>query len=146
MDDSGRRILLIDDNPAIHQDFRKIFSPGLSSAAALSTSEAALFGVARKASARPVFKIDFALQGQLGIELVRRVETPAQLHVLGRHGCEVAQGFYFSRPLPADECRELLLGLAQRASFTDTLRLRIASSEPRPADLGDPKRRAGLAR
>jgi EAL domain-containing protein (putative c-di-GMP-specific phosphodiesterase class I) len=53
------------------------------------------------------------------------VETPAQLRVLGHHGCEVAQGFYLSRPLPVHECRELLLGLAQRSSLTDTLRVRI---------------------
>jgi predicted signal transduction protein with EAL and GGDEF domain len=65
------------------------------------------------------------------------VETAAQLQVLGRHGCEVAQGFYFSRPLPADECGELLLELAQRSSFTDTLRLRIVrppGTASRPAD------------
>jgi EAL domain-containing protein (putative c-di-GMP-specific phosphodiesterase class I)/CheY-like chemotaxis protein len=67
-----------------------------------------------------------ALARNLGLHVVAEgVETLAQLQVLGRHGCEVAQGFYFSRPLPAEECRELLLELAQRSSFTDTLRLRI---------------------
>jgi len=72
-----------------------------------------------------------ALARNLRLRVVAEgVETPAQLQVLGRHGCEVAQGYYFSRPLPAGECRELLLELAQRTSFTDTLRLRIT----RPAD------------
>jgi EAL domain-containing protein (putative c-di-GMP-specific phosphodiesterase class I)/CheY-like chemotaxis protein len=62
----------------------------------------------------------------LGLHVVAEgVETLAQLQVLARHGCEVAQGFYFSRPLPAAECRELLVQLAQRSSFTDTLRLRM---------------------
>ena len=33
---ANRRILLIDDNPAIHEDFGKIFGPVLQSAAALA--------------------------------------------------------------------------------------------------------------
>lgn len=53
------------------------------------------------------------------------VETEAQLEVLRRLGCEVAQGFYFSRPLPAEQCREFLCELAQRPTFTETLRLEV---------------------
>jgi EAL domain-containing protein (putative c-di-GMP-specific phosphodiesterase class I)/DNA-binding NarL/FixJ family response regulator len=68
----GRRILLIDDNPAIHQDFKKIFAPPLASATAIAASEEAFFGVARAAPARPLFDLDFALQGQEGLERVRR--------------------------------------------------------------------------
>jgi len=87
------------------------------------------------------------LARNLGLHVVAEgVETLAQLQVLGRHGCEVAQGFYFSRPLPAEECRELLLGFAQRLSFTDTLRLRIMhapDTEPTPADVGNRKTRTG---
>jgi len=66
------------------------------------------------------------LARNLGLHVIAEgVETPEQLVVLGKHGCEVAQGYYFSRPQPAAECRELLVELAHRASFTDTLRLRI---------------------
>jgi EAL domain-containing protein (putative c-di-GMP-specific phosphodiesterase class I)/FixJ family two-component response regulator len=68
-----------------------------------------------------------ALGRSFGLEVVAEgVETPGQLQILAHHGCEVAQGFYFSRPLPADKCGELLLDVAQRSSLTDTLRLRIA--------------------
>jgi EAL domain-containing protein (putative c-di-GMP-specific phosphodiesterase class I)/DNA-binding LytR/AlgR family response regulator len=66
------------------------------------------------------------LARNLGLHVVAEgVETLAQLQVLGRHGCEVAQGYYFSRPLPAAECRELLMELAERSSLTDTLRLKM---------------------
>jgi EAL domain-containing protein (putative c-di-GMP-specific phosphodiesterase class I)/CheY-like chemotaxis protein len=67
-----------------------------------------------------------ALARGLGLSVVAEgVETLGQLQVLSRHGCEFAQGYYFSRPLPPDDCRALLLELAQRTSLTDTLRLRI---------------------
>ncbi|MDD5035833.1 MAG: EAL domain-containing protein, partial [Methylococcaceae bacterium] len=36
------------------------------------------------------------------------IETEGQLEYLRRHGCDQMQGFYFSRPLPADEFAELL--------------------------------------
>ena len=65
-----RRILLIDDNPAIHQDFGKIFGAGLQSAAALAQSEAALFGEPAIASVAPRFQLDSAFQGEEGLRRV----------------------------------------------------------------------------
>lgn len=71
-----------------------------------------------------------ALAHNLGIQVVAEgVETPEQLQVLGKHGCEIAQGHYFSRALPASKCGELLRELAQRTSFTDTLRLHVARTQ-----------------
>jgi EAL domain-containing protein (putative c-di-GMP-specific phosphodiesterase class I) len=36
------------------------------------------------------------------------VEQPAQLRFLSDHGCDAMQGYYFSRPLPADKFIQLL--------------------------------------
>jgi EAL domain-containing protein (putative c-di-GMP-specific phosphodiesterase class I) len=46
-----------------------------------------------------------AMARSLGLRVVAEgIETAAQLEVLNRHGCEVAQGFCFSRPMPAEQC------------------------------------------
>lgn len=69
-----------------------------------------------------------AMAHNLGLKVTAEgVETAEQLGVLRRHGCETAQGFFFSRPLPANDCLHLLLDLSQRPSFTDTVRMRVAS-------------------
>jgi CheY-like chemotaxis protein len=67
-----RRILLIDDNPAIHEDFGKIFGPGLHSASALADSAAALYGEPADAFVPPLFQVDSAFQGEEGLRCVCR--------------------------------------------------------------------------
>jgi EAL domain-containing protein (putative c-di-GMP-specific phosphodiesterase class I)/CheY-like chemotaxis protein len=65
-----------------------------------------------------------AMAHSLGLRAVAEgVETAGQLKVLGDHGCDEAQGYYFSRPLTADSCRKLLISAAERQRFTDTVRL-----------------------
>ena len=72
-----------------------------------------------------------AMAKSLGLRVVAEgVETAAQLEMLNLHGCEVAQGFFFSRPLPAEQCRALLEELATRPSFTETVRMRLKSGLP----------------
>jgi diguanylate cyclase (GGDEF)-like protein/PAS domain S-box-containing protein len=72
-----------------------------------------------------------AMAKSLGLRVVAEgIETAAHLEVLHRHGCEVAQGFYFSRPLPAEQCRALLDELATRTSFTETVRMRLRKGAP----------------
>jgi CheY-like chemotaxis protein len=67
-----RRILLIDDNPAIHEDFGKIFGPGLQSASAVAESGAALFGEPVDAVVAPLFQLESAFQGEEGLRCVCR--------------------------------------------------------------------------
>ena len=68
----SRRILIIDDNPAIHEDFRKILNPAFSDIAAeLDEAEASLFGDSPSVPHSAEFQIDSAFQGQEGLEKVR---------------------------------------------------------------------------
>jgi EAL domain-containing protein (putative c-di-GMP-specific phosphodiesterase class I) len=54
-----------------------------------------------------------ALARALGLELVAEgVERPEQLVRLRDLGCNVGQGYYFSRPLSADEVSDYLAGEA----------------------------------
>ena len=61
---ANNRILVVDDNPAIHEDFRKVLKGSHEPHAELMHAEAALFGdvVASEVSAN--FEIDSAFQGQ----------------------------------------------------------------------------------
>lgn len=72
----------------------------------------------------------FAMAESLRLRVVAEgVETRAQLQVLERYGCGYAQGFFFSRPMPADACRKLLLDLAARPAFTETLRMQLLAQQ-----------------
>lgn len=76
---ANRRVLVIDDNPAIHEDMRKILGPGLVNSAQVTESEAAVFGdAANKTAALPVFQVDSASQGQEGVAMVRHARDRHQ--------------------------------------------------------------------
>jgi len=67
----NRRILVIDDNHAIHEDFRKILIPSSSRLRKdLDQDEVALFGDTAAKYQLPVFEIDSAYQGQEGLDLI----------------------------------------------------------------------------
>jgi PAS domain S-box-containing protein len=71
----NRRLLIIDDNPAIHEDFRKILVPEEvpANACGIEEDEAAIFGDTPTATASGViFEVDSASQGQEGLDLIRR--------------------------------------------------------------------------
>jgi diguanylate cyclase (GGDEF)-like protein len=68
------RILVIDDNPAIHEDFRKVLCvrPDIDAQAALMEAEALLLGEPPASIERPAFDVDFAGQGREGFAFVQR--------------------------------------------------------------------------
>jgi signal transduction histidine kinase len=66
----NRRILLIDDNRAIHEDFRKILGKKPLRSGNLDEAEAALFGDETPRLEMPEFEIDSAYQGREGYDLV----------------------------------------------------------------------------
>ena len=71
----NHRILIIDDNRAIHDDFRKILCP-TEIANGLEDMEKDLFGSASPKPAHEVYEMHSAYQGQEGLEMVKRsVET-----------------------------------------------------------------------
>jgi two-component system, NtrC family, sensor kinase len=70
---ANRRILLVDDMPTIHEDFRKILAPPSATQSALKAASAALFGDDDEpAEAQPAepFEIDSVYQGEEGLAKV----------------------------------------------------------------------------
>jgi DNA-binding LytR/AlgR family response regulator len=68
----NKRILIIDDNPSIHNDFRDILCPAGASSAAASKMEAALFDDAPAAEEPESFELDSAYQGEQGWLMVQQ--------------------------------------------------------------------------
>jgi CheY-like chemotaxis protein len=64
------RILVIDDNPAIHEDFRKILCRNRGSSSQLEAMETALFGTAAPLGQQSEFEIDSAYQAHEGLARV----------------------------------------------------------------------------
>jgi len=68
----NRRILLIDDNQAIHEDFRKILKKPKLPANGFAKAEAALFGETAPQIDLPEFQIDSAFQGKEALDLIEK--------------------------------------------------------------------------
>jgi two-component system, sensor histidine kinase and response regulator len=68
----NHRILVIDDNRAIHEDFRKVLVKSSNQSNELAETEAALFGDQAESFHLPTFEIDSAYQGQEGLDLIEK--------------------------------------------------------------------------
>jgi PAS domain S-box-containing protein len=72
------RILVIDDNPDIHEDFRKILASDGAGERELAEVEAKLLGRPMPVATLPVFALDCASQGQEGLHRVIRARDAGQ--------------------------------------------------------------------
>src|ERR1041385_6249792 len=67
---SNRRVLIIDDNHAIHEDFRKILCPNREGGNILDEADAAMFDDQPAAPNAQTFEVDSAMQGKEGLQRV----------------------------------------------------------------------------
>jgi diguanylate cyclase (GGDEF)-like protein len=81
---ANRRILIVDDNAAIHLDFRKVLGSQAehSAQAALDVLEANLFGADIATAVRPDFDIDSAHQGQEGVAMAHRARIEGRPYAM----------------------------------------------------------------
>jgi len=78
----NRRILVVDDNPAIHADFKKILNPASTGKSNLDTMEAKVFGEKKPAEKFISFQLDSAFQGQEGYALVQQSIAAGQPYAM----------------------------------------------------------------
>ncbi len=76
------RILIIDDNSAIHQDFKKILLGSSAPDNDLDELDSALFGSEAASHVSTPFQIDCAFQGKEGYEMVLQSETENRPYAL----------------------------------------------------------------
>ena len=77
----NRRVLIVDDNRSIHEDFRKTLGQGEGSHDELAALDEALFGE-RAAVNADVFELTSAFQGEEALELVERARAEGQPYAL----------------------------------------------------------------
>lgn len=77
---TNRRILIVDDTPSIHDDFRKILGTESEGEQTLASTEEALFGT--PPVDRLTFQLDSAYQGREALELVERALAEGRPYAL----------------------------------------------------------------
>ena len=80
--EENNRILVVDDNASIHDDFRKILAPPSARSETLSAAEEALFGDAPETTTHKLFEIESAYQGEEALEMVHRAVAAGRPYAL----------------------------------------------------------------
>ena len=103
----NRRILIIDDNASIHDDFRKILETPKDSGS-LDQARAALFGEALSLPPREDYELDFASQGREGCGMVHSAYGKGRPYALafvdmrmppGWDGLETIENLWYVDPV-----------------------------------------------
>lgn len=68
--ETNRRVLVIDDLPAVHDDFRKVLGSDDRRSQAVQQAKGALFGDSGLSALKEPFELEFAYQGQVGCQMV----------------------------------------------------------------------------
>jgi predicted signal transduction protein with EAL and GGDEF domain len=80
--EQNRRILIVDDNRAIHDDFRKILGKAAQTRDELNALDAELFGTEAAETADEAFELESAYQGEEAIEKVRQARASGRGYAL----------------------------------------------------------------
>ncbi|MDQ0705818.1 two-component system NtrC family sensor kinase [Pseudomonas sp. W3I7] len=96
----NRRILLIDDTPSIHEDFRKILMPSVASNPALDDLESALFGDAVTPQAQ-AFDLHSAYGGEEGLGLLTTAMAEQRPYALAFVDMRMPQGWDGAKTIEA---------------------------------------------
>ena len=75
---TNHRILIVDDNPAIHEDFRRILSPSDFGEMELHRVESVIFGNEPQKTSRADYQLAFASQGEDAVMLVESAMEQGQ--------------------------------------------------------------------
>lgn len=82
----NKRILIVDDNEAIHRDFRKILAPRLLSKTNVDNIESALFGDDEdfKETSNPAdgYELEFAFQADAALTMVKKAEEESSPYAI----------------------------------------------------------------
>ena len=78
----NRRVLVVDDTPTIHEDFRKILQVDKPADTSLRDDEAFLFGAETQTPSPTAFELDSAFQGEEAIEKIRAARQAQQPYAL----------------------------------------------------------------
>jgi PAS domain S-box-containing protein len=101
------RILIVDDNPAIHEDFKKILGDQIPAVSRLTELETRLFGPSDSPIKRASFRLDSAFQGQEGLRMLQKAAAENDRYALafvdvrmppGWDGLETLEHFWQSCP------------------------------------------------
>jgi EAL domain-containing protein (putative c-di-GMP-specific phosphodiesterase class I) len=77
---------------------------------------------------KPIIRAVIDLARRLNLFTVAEgVESEEQAQRLRAEGCDYAQGYHFSKPVSADQCRLLLEKLNCEKPLTETLVMRVAT-------------------